>query len=1061
VNPDGMFGSRGEALEALQFAFSDMSEQGDKARESILRVAQELGTIKNPEALELLNEALDSDIPLTAQEKYTLMLEALGFAGDASAEVASRIHEVRTALEQSLDTFRQLQEVALGIVALQDLNREIEMLEVGAEFTADKFSMMRSEAMLLAEAADVAEQNFASTVAALSRAATVGADGGGFGIGAKKNTEGELVSGQARANQVMSIILAETERSGLAAFQSINEKLKEIVGTDQALAKFANAFIAAQRDRLEARRDASKAELAVDEALFNTRKQLLEEQEKAAAKAAEAAGRLNAELLTFGTAVTAGDLAALGGLGTGDIQSVLSGGGEGLSEGVRQLIVGAFGDGVAQAEQQLASISEQAVRDLDVLGMRLGEVRTELASLSSAQEGTTDGIRKARLEIEEESLVRSIENQELENGLKVGKARLALLQEQQRAEEEAAEAEKKRLQAVEDLAQASFDFENALKGAAQAFDDFTSQRLSDLFQEEASAQEELKAAQQDVLASTGDLSDAYMGLQQAILEFNGAVAEAQVESNLFAREIAILSGGISSFNDRLSSLESAFDDVLRDANITLEQRIALERQLAEETLSFLENARNQIVDAGLRIFGQTGAESRDLQQGIAGLQFIVDQLGGSFDAFLNMDPQAFSDVQSLLLGLPAEFRQLILNALNFLPDTFSVGGFSIDQLREALGQIGAGVSPEDGLPSIEELNNQQVEQLTKLQDLAAEDANLQIGQVLAAQRQVELAEEQLEAAKIAQERAEENLGAVRDAVLEEAGILMKAESQRAELTDRVITAQDAAALRQIESDARLFAEQNAQFREVGNAIVQGIGQVINARLGQIGAAGALADLHGGYIPNAAGGLNVREAAGLLRAGMREKRAMPAGAGLAVANTSEAVIPMRNRGHIPNYAQGSDIAASLNSLRGIDASFVAAVSAAIQRSIGNLGTSGDEEQFDRIVSVLDEIRSGIDSIDESNTSIQSTNNTLATNSETGGGGTGGTGATDVNINVTTNQRSTVQVAGLDNLRGAIEEGLQTAAMDQVDEVVSPISEQIEAVLQVLSERGLITGFGQPG
>jgi TP901 family phage tail tape measure protein len=1057
-----VFATRGDALGNLQNALTDVSDQGDKAREAMLRVAQEMGAIQNPEALEALNAALESDIPVNARDNINLFFEALGFTGDATERLTQEVEELGAMMALSFDAFRDLQQVSDGIVGLQNLNREIEMIEVGADLAADKFAMLSSQAMLMAEASDVAEQRFASTVAALSRAAELTKDKGGFGIRAVKEGEGDdarIVGATERTNRVIRLVLAETEKSGLAAFQTLQDKLKEVVGTDADLQKFADAFTKAQRERLEARRDSSKAEAAVDQELFNTRKTLLDEQEKATKAAADSAARLNAELLKFGTAVTGDDLAGLAGVGTGDISSILAGDAGGLSEGVRQLIVSSFGDGVQKAEQELASVSEQASRDLEALSMRLGEIRTELSGLTGAQEGTTDGIRKARLEIEAESIAREKENVALEGGLSVAEARLGLLKAQKDAEEAAAVAEKKRLKALDDLANASFNFEKALKDAAQAFDDFTSNRLSELFQQEASAQQELKEAQQGVLSSTSELSDAYAALQQAILAFNGAVAEADLESNLLAREIEIMSGGISSFTGRLESLEGAFDSVLRDANITLEQRISLERQLAEETLAFLANARDQIVSAGLQIFGQSGSENRELQQGLAGLQLVAEQLGGSFANFLDLDPSAFQDAQSVLLSLPQELRQQILSALSFLPDTASIGGFSVEQLREAIGQVGAGVAPDEGLPSIEELNNQQVEQLTKLQDLAAQDAQLQIGQVIAAQRQVELAQENLDAAQIAQERAEENLGAVRDAVLEESAILMAAEAQREDLTQRAIEATDAAGLRQIESDARLFAEQNSAFREVGNAIVQGLGQVINARLGQIGAGGALADLHAGYIPNAANGLNVREAAGLLRAGMREKRAMPAGAGLAVANTSEAVIPMHG-GHVPNYAQGSDIAASLDSLRGIDASFVAAVSAAIQRSLGTVSGGGNEEQFARIISVLEEVRSGISSIDESNTSIQSTNNTLATNAESGGT-TNAAGATDVNINVNTNQRSTVQVAGLDGLRGALEQGLQNAAMDQVEEVVSPLTEQLEAVLQVLAERGLISGFGQPG
>jgi TP901 family phage tail tape measure protein len=1059
AKPGGVFKDSAEALGSLQNALTDTSEQGDAARTALLRMAEDMGKIENPESLEAFNAALESDAPRNASRNIGLFFEAMGFAGQETERVAQEVAALNERLSRSFDAFQDMQEVVEGITSLQTLNREIEMLEVGAKFTADKFALMRNEAMLLGEAADVAEQNFASTVAALSRAADLSKEEGGFGIGVVKGDDGKFQSGTDRANKVIALVLKETEKSGLAAFQSIKTKLDEIVGGDKDLQAFANEFVKAQRQRLEARRDASKAELSVGEALFATRKTLLDEEEKAVTAAADAAARLNEQLLQFGTSVTSGDLAGLGGVGTGDIEGILSGEAGGLSEGVRQLIVSAFGDGVQKAEQELASISEQAARDLDTLSTRLSEVRTELSGLTNAQEGTTDGIRKARLEIEAESIARDQENATLEGGLAVAEARLGLLKAQKDAEEAATVAEKKRLDAVEDLTQASVDFENAIKDAATAFDDFTSQRLSDLFQEEASAQEELKSAQQDVLASTGELADAYAALQQAILSFNGAVAEAQLESNLLAREIAIMSGGITTFQGSLQSLESSFNDVLSNANISLEQRISLERQLAEETLSFLANAREQIVGAGLQIFGQSGSENQELQQGLAGLQLVAEQLGGSFANFLDLDPSSFQEAQASLLSLPQEFRQQILSALSFLPDTTSVGGFSVDQLREAIGQVGAGVAPDEGLPSIEELNTQQVAQLQKLQDLAAQDANLQISQVIAALRQVEVAEENLDVAQIAQERAEENLGAVRDAILEESAVLVAAEAQREALTERAIAATDAAALRQVESDARLFAEQNAAFAEVGQAIVQGLGQVIGARLGQIGATGALADLHSGYIPNAANGLNVREAAGLLRAGMREKKAMPAGAGLAVANTSEAVIPMHG-GHVPNYAQGSDIAASLNSLRGIDASFVAAVSSAIQRSLGTVAGGGNEEQFARIISVLEEVRSGISSIDESSTSIQSTNSTIATRADSGGTTTG-TSATDVNINVSTNQRSTVQVAGLENLRIALEEGLQSAAMEQVEEVVSPLTEQIEAVLQVLAERGLITGFGQPG
>jgi hypothetical protein len=499
--------------------------------------------------------------------------------------------------------------------------------------------------------------------------------------------------------------------------------------------------------------------------------------------------------------------------------------------------------------------------------------------------------------------------------------------------------------------------------------------------------------------------------------------------------------------------------VLDNANLSLEKRIQLEQELAQGTLQFLQQAKDEIVGAGLGIFGQSAAENQALGQGIAGLQFVAEQLGGSFAAFQQLGAGEIAELGSSLLNLPVEFKQQIIDALQFLPSTTSIGGFSIEQLEQAIGQIGAGVAPDQGLPSIEDLNSQQVQQLTKLQDLALQDAQLQFSQVVAAQEQVALAEEQLDAAEIAQERAEENLVAVRDAVIEQKAVLDAANEERRALLDAVVLADDKNTLLAIEKQAQAFADQNSVFRDVGDQIVQGISSAIGSKLAVIEAAAAVGSAVNGFIPNFAGGnLTPGEAAGVLRAASREKKAMPGGAGLAVANTSEAIIPMRNKGFVPNFQEGnfaSPISAGIDAIKSINETVVAAIARSVTEALNDVAAGGPDttELLQQVISELQDLNDTSDEINDSNTLISS-------NTATTAAGTGATGTTAVagetRIVLETNQNNTITVTGLEQLRDEIE----NAVRDTTNEQVSVQLDSFDSVITTLQERGLLSSFGQP-
>ncbi|MCV0439741.1 MAG: phage tail tape measure protein [Hydrogenophaga sp.] len=1033
------FGRTTEAQEA-------MLTTNERVREGLLKNIDTFKTfIGNNE--DLIKSMTDSAEQTAAFEELQQML-ANGTNADLGpafnrllvtlGATVPEINEFTGALEEARKDFATFQKV-LKVQAFADsirtLGLELELAQLGPEALADSVVRMQNELL-------VAERESGNTVSRMEEELA------GLFTRLDEFTVGLNPAGLSAAeffNKVNNGVKT-LDPEKIAEFEDFIEQLPK------AQRKAANEIMSILEKQLgeEIKIQNQRNELQAE--TNRRQKDLLNAEAAAAQNAFESTRRFTAELQQFGDMVTTDVLAAFQGVSLGDVEDVLGGTSE-LSDGLQQLILGSFADPVAKAELALKAATESTTAEMDILASRLDLVNEKLADEANAAQFAALTTEKLGLELE-------MEKQAQTSAIEETKLKIKVLEAEQEAEKDAAEAAKKRAELLEKLADASRDFENELKNVERAFEDFQKDKIADLLGQEADARSELKEAQQEVLSTTQELAEAYDSLIKAQLEFNGAIAEARIKSAMLARDIGMLTGEIVTFDQGLASIGNAFRGVLDDANITLQKRIDLERQLAEETLSFLQQARDEIVNAGLGIFGQTGAENQALGQGIAGLQFVADQLGGSFESFLSLTQGELSSVTETLLGLPSEFRQQILDALSFLPSTMNIGGFSVDQLQQAIGQVGAGVDPEAGLPSIEELNNQQVEQLTKLQELALQDAQLQFAQVIAAQEQLAAAEEAAEAAKLLEERASENLAEVRDAVLEEKAVLDLANEERRELLAAVVAADDKNTLMQIEKEAQLFSEQNATFREVGDIIVQGISSAIGGKLAVLEAAANVGGAAKGFLPNFAGGnLTPGEAAGLLRAGAREKRAMPGGAGLAVANTSEAIIPMRNGGFIPNFQEGnSDISAGISAIKSINETVVAAIARSVTAALTDLQTGGGSTE-----ELLQEVISQLGSLNDSNDDIVASNTTVAANTADTGTGTGGATQTSptqrVEITLQTNQNNSVSVTGLESLRDELESAVMTTTADQVDEQVSALFEQLDEVITALQERGILSSFGQ--
>ena len=1019
-----------KGADIAQVVFSDFKGGADSLRSLVTQQEDYIRSIAEQEGTtEQLNSLLAKlqSRSIRASEALKELAQVVGAGSDLTTSGTAK-------KDIGFPEFKEAQKVTLLAESVRALGLDLEMARLGPEAMSDSLVRMDQEFML-------SQRSFSANNTALNQELSklVG-ELNNLGVGLS-------ISGDS-AVEFLARVLKGTEEMTEEGLNQFAREIEQMPANFQDNAKMILKILEKQS---QGKIKIQNEENALLEARATRARALRKVEADAALNAFAATQKFNAELKQFGKTVDADVLSAFQGASLGDVEDVLAGT-SGLDQGLQDLILGAFAGPVAKAQVLLQGVSATTESELNILAKTLEDVNSRLADSANANDIVALTTEKRNIELQ-------IEATKQKSSIEATSAKIKVLEAEVDAAEDAAKAEAERKELLEKLQTASSDFSKELRDIERSFEQFSEDKISDLLKEEADARGELKDAQKETLDSTKTLSEAYDELIDAQLQFAGAIVEAQIKSKLLARDMSVLTGGITTFDGRLTALNNAFTTVLNDANISLSTRIDLERQLAEETLQFLQQAQQEITQAGIGVFGQTSGENQALSQGIAGLNFVAQQLGGSFEAFNQLGSADFSQISQELLSLPAEFRQQILSALGTLPSTASIGGFSVEQLQQAIGQVGAGVNASEGLPSIEELNSQQVEQLTKMQELGLQSAQLQFEQVIAAREQVAIAQEELDTAKLLEQRANENLMAVRDEVVEQSVVLDMANAERRDLLAQVIAADDKNTLAQIEREAELFADQNSVFREVGNEIIRGIGAAVGAKLSVIEAQAGV-NAATGHIPNfAAGNLSTGEAAGVLRAAMREKRAMPGGASLAVANTSEAIIPMHG-GSIPNFAEGnvSPIAAGIDAIRSINESVVAAIVRSVTEALGNVdgGNGANQELLQSILGTLDKMNSELQDMSLSNSAIQS--NTTGSDS----GGTAATTATqDVNITLQTNQQSSVRVSGIENLVTDLRTAVREAATEQADAQLEPLMVELESIFQVLRERGLLSSFGQPG
>lgn len=356
-----------------------------------------------------------------------------------------------------------------------------------------------------------------------------------------------------------------------------------------------------------------------------------------------------------------------------------------------------------------------------------------------------------------------------------------------------------------------------------------------------SAEDNLAQAEEAVAQAQDRLNTAIQAAKDAQVDYNVAVASARFN-------VLQSTGALRSFGEQISALSAISAEAQRVVGASEEKILEIRAQIAQEAISIFQNQFDAIQGLGVRAATASLDEFVDLQTGLAAAGQVL--AGGGAD-------------------LPPEILQLASQFTDIFPG-----------LERAIAEIGLerlGIDP--GV--LEDIEGRMLE----LAEVTADSA--QVG-VVQAEKQVAVAQEQLNEARQQREIAKEQLGSAREQEARAKENLEQAQRTAVE-TRSGFSRQAALAQQSLQQLSGSFVlgqrslEVLAQSRNLQREAVDQL-RTLNSRVSNLSVGG------GGGTPNAASGtLTGSEIAGVIAAARREKRGMPPGSSLMLANTSETVL----------------------------------------------------------------------------------------------------------------------------------------------------------------------------
>ncbi len=518
-------------------------------------------------------------------------------------------------------------------------------------------------------------------------------------------------------------------------------------------------------------------------------------------------------------------------------------------------------------ERQITSLQELGDSEIGrrIFGGLLRSIGDPVANVFGRTSAAVLKLQEQQLERFASSVVE--EFQELESQ---GTSSIERLQNAQRLQNELlersrAQVENRRQVALERAQVAARRVEEAEKDLVEARNQIpaANQRIIEVQKELATANKAVKDSNQELLSAFGQASDA-----QAEFRFQLQLAGFQARQEL---------GTFSSLGQQFAELGNIFRSTTDEITASERVRLQLARQIAQAQLTLLQQQFQAVQSLGVQAAAATQEQLFETQQALAtaaGIQTGQVDIG-------TLGPE-------------------LLQAISSLPDTLFPG------LQRAIAEFGLerlGIDPET-FQSLED----EILELTRITAETNQEG------VLAANEQIRLANQQIMEAQANRNTIDSQLGV---AIEQKAALLTSVTVARLNLantragfttqiqrTAQVITRLDGqiAATRRVDQTlkeiAQILRNQTAEISAAGfrgqatlsgqglDQQIQAFGNVVNDLKNTV--VGNLGALFG--FGNAAGGnVTPSELAGLTAAASREKRAMPPGSNLMLANTSEVVL----------------------------------------------------------------------------------------------------------------------------------------------------------------------------
>lgn len=446
-------------------------------------------------------------------------------------------------------------------------------------------------------------------------------------------------------------------------------------------------------------------------------------------------------------------------------------------------------------------------------------------------------------------------------------------------------------------------------------------------------------AQKNLASANAEVEEATKSLVQANQELADANFQLQFDINLAAVKARQAAGAFRGPQEQIGALASAFRNAVGDIRASGQAILEARRAVLQEELSIVQNQLQSIRSLALEAATASPDDLAQLQEGIAtafevaagraDLSSVDPEILGSLTKFTDVVP----GLEDALLRFGAE-------RLGIDPSTFQTFEQQLVELQTGIAETGQTQvdAAERGVAAAQaqlEEARQQRETAESALDVAVEQKDVQLSIAGRAARQVaisrvgfaeqrRLTDRQLKlfaAGAIVDKDIQAALTATqqleKESLAEIKAFKESSEASLAAIESVDLSTSEAAA----NTDALLPpANRTATATEQTASNTAGLIQAINDINVRISNASAAS------IPeNFSGSLTNSEINGLLAAAKREKRGMPAGAQLMLANTSETVLTRKQskkvglayKGHIPNAQEGFGVISDLTAISSLN------------------------------------------------------------------------------------------------------------------------------------------------